>query len=155
MPEEIYSVIVPVYDSVESLAILAEEIDGVFSKIPDADYELVFVDDKSPDPRTWPALEKLDKEGNKVKAVRLTRNFGQQAATLCGMAEARGDFVITMDDDLQHAPNRFGRLPRGNRIHDATLRLLAVAPSAAGPAPRRLTVAIAAPPSTPGVKRRC
>lgn len=39
-----------------------------------------------------------------MRAIQLTRNFGQQSATLCGLAEAKGDFVITMDDDLQHAP---------------------------------------------------
>lgn len=67
-------------------------------------YEVIFVDDASPDPRVWPALEKLARERPHVRAIQLSRNFGQQAATLCGLSEARGDVVITIDDDLQHDP---------------------------------------------------
>ncbi len=103
------SVVIPVYNSTV-LEELATRIDAVFAGLPDTDYELIFVDDASPDPRVWPTLEELTRRFDPVRAIQLTRNFGQQPATLCGLAEARGDFVITMDDDLQHAPEDIPKL---------------------------------------------
>ncbi len=97
------SIVIPVYNS-SVLEELATRIDAVFSDLPATDYELIFVDDASPDPRVWPILEGLTRRSSRVRALQLTRNFGQQPATLCGLAEARGDVIITMDDDLQHAP---------------------------------------------------
>jgi glycosyltransferase involved in cell wall biosynthesis len=97
------SVVVPVYNS-SVLEELATRIHAVFAALPETEYEIIFVDDASPDPRVWPILEDLARYSGQVRAIQLTRNFGQQPATLCGLAEARGEFVITMDDDLQHAP---------------------------------------------------
>jgi dolichol-phosphate mannosyltransferase/undecaprenyl-phosphate 4-deoxy-4-formamido-L-arabinose transferase len=103
------SIVIPVYNSTV-LEQLATRIDTVFAGLPHTDYELIFVDDASPDPRIWPVLEELTRRFHQVQAIQLTRNFGQQSATLCGLAEARGDFVITMDDDLQHAPEDIPKL---------------------------------------------
>ncbi len=97
------SVVIPVYNSTV-LEELTDRINAVFRDRPGVNYEIIFVDDSSPCPETWPTLERLARERSALRALQLTRNFGQQAATLCGLAEARGDFVITMDDDLQHAP---------------------------------------------------
>jgi dolichol-phosphate mannosyltransferase/undecaprenyl-phosphate 4-deoxy-4-formamido-L-arabinose transferase len=96
------SVVIPVYDSpvLEELAI---GIERAFAGSSD-DYEIIFVDDGSPDPRVWPMLERLARERAGVRVLQLTRSFGQQAATLCGLVEARGELVVTMDDDLQHDP---------------------------------------------------
>jgi len=102
------SVVVPVYDS-PALEELTARIEEVFREAADA-YEIIFVDDRSPDPRIWPALERLARERPHVKAMQLSRNFGQQPATLCGMREAGGDVVITIDDDLQHDPRDIPRL---------------------------------------------
>jgi glycosyltransferase involved in cell wall biosynthesis len=96
------SIVVPVYNS-PSLEGLTAGIESVFRDAAD-DYEIIFVDDGSPDERVWPALERLARRSPRVRALQLTRNFGQQPATLCGLREARGDVVITMDDDLQHDP---------------------------------------------------
>ena len=97
------SVVVPVYNS-PVLPELAGRIDGVFAARPDDGYELILVDDGSSDPAVWPTLERLAAERRGVRAFQLTRNFGQQPATLCGLREARGEVVITLDDDLQHLP---------------------------------------------------
>jgi dolichol-phosphate mannosyltransferase/undecaprenyl-phosphate 4-deoxy-4-formamido-L-arabinose transferase len=99
-----YSVVIPVYDSVDSLPLLAERVTRVFRETVGQPSELIFVDDDSPNPETWPTLRRLAGAFPEVIALRLTRNYGQSAATLCGLAEARGDYVITMDDDLQHPP---------------------------------------------------
>lgn len=103
------SIVIPVYDS-PVLEELTGRIEAVFRDRPGDDWEIVFVDDRSPDPRIWPVLERLARERERVRAIQLTRNFGQQAATLCGLSEARGDVVVTLDDDLQHDPRDIPRL---------------------------------------------
>lgn len=82
---------------------MADRVEAAFRGGPD-DYELILVDDGSPGHDIWPALERLARTRVHVRAVQLMRNFGQQAATICGLREARGDVVITLDDDLQHDP---------------------------------------------------
>jgi dolichol-phosphate mannosyltransferase/undecaprenyl-phosphate 4-deoxy-4-formamido-L-arabinose transferase len=103
------SVVVPVYNSTV-LEELARRIDAVFQALPEHRYELIFVDDFSPHPEVWPTLTRLAREREAVRAVQLTRNFGQQPATLCGLGVARGDVVITLDDDLQHSPEDIPKL---------------------------------------------
>lgn len=114
----LYSVVIPAYNSSTSLEELAQRIGEVFRDRPGDEYEIVFVDDDSRDPATWPTLERLCAGDSRVRAVRLMRNFGQQAATLCGLAQARGDWVVTMDDDLQHDPADLARF-LGRRDADA------------------------------------
>ena len=106
--EQLVSVVVPVYDS-PALDVLTERIESAFRDTPHA-YEIIFVDDASPQRRVWPELERLARDRKNVRAIQLTRNFGQQAATLCGLREARGEIVITLDDDLQHDPADIPRL---------------------------------------------
>jgi len=98
------SIVIPVYNTVRSLPKVARKVDDVFSRLPEHDYELIFVDDCSSNPDTWPTLEQLAQGTDKITAIQLTRNFGQQGATLCGCSYAGGDVVVTMDDDLQHDP---------------------------------------------------
>lgn len=96
------SVVIPIYKSKESLSILMEELHTVLHK-SDFDYEIIAVDDCSPDD-TWTELMRLKKKFNKLKIIRLTRNSGQHNAILCGFTIAKGDIIITMDDDLQNPP---------------------------------------------------
>ncbi len=96
------SIVIPVYDSAV-LQELSERIDRVFAKLPE-EYEIIFIDDSSPNLDVWPSLVDIAGKNSHIRALQLTRNFGQHAATLCGLVECRGDFVITMDDDLQHCP---------------------------------------------------
>lgn len=98
------SVVVPVYNSTESLLPLAQRLEAGMSHEHDWSFELIFVDDGSPNPETWPTIVAVARAHAFVRAVQLSRNFGQQAATLCGLSVATGDHVLTMDDDLQHAP---------------------------------------------------
>lgn len=97
------SIVVPVYNA-PALEALVDRIEEAVSRAA-VEYEIILVDDCSTDAAIWPALERLACDRERVRAVQLTRNFGQQAATLCGLREARGDVVITMDDDLQHDPD--------------------------------------------------
>jgi glycosyltransferase involved in cell wall biosynthesis len=98
-----YSIVIPVYNSTQSLNELAGRIDMVFrTEIKDS-YEIIFVDDASPNKETWKVLEVLSKQEN-IRCIQLMRNFGKQGAMMCGFMEVNGKYVITMDDDLQHFP---------------------------------------------------
>src|SRR5204863_9823105 len=73
------------------------------------DYELILVDDGSRD-ATWQIVERLQASDPRIRAVRFKRNFGQHPAMHAGLARARGDVVVTMDGDLQNAPEDIPRL---------------------------------------------
>jgi len=104
MKDTLYSIVVPVYKSSKSLVGLAMRMKNTFLKIKNADYELIFINDSPFEAKTVSILQQLSAEDENVLVIELARNFGQQAATLCGVECARGDYIITMDDDLQHAP---------------------------------------------------
>src|ERR671933_1845295 len=72
-------------------------------------YELIFVDDGSRD-GTFARIERLHERDGRVRAVRFKRNFGQHPAMHAGLARARGEVVVTMDGDLQNAPEDIPRL---------------------------------------------
>ncbi len=103
-----YSVVIPCYECKKTIGELVGRLADVFASLQRS-YEIIAVDDGSPDPETWPAILDAAK-GRPMRAFRLTRNFGRTAAVLCGMEEARGEWVITMDDDLQHQPEDIPRL---------------------------------------------
>ena len=100
------SVVVPVYGCAGCLVALHDRVAAVLGA---ADWELVLVDDCSPD-AAWSILEELSENDGRVRAIRLSRNFGQHAAITAGLAEARGDWVVVMDCDLQDPPEEIPRL---------------------------------------------
>src|SRR5262245_27197502 len=71
--------------------------------------EIVFVDDGSTD-ATWATITRLHERDHRVRAIRFRRNFGQHPAMHAGLARARGEIVVTMDGDLQNAPEDIPRL---------------------------------------------
>src|SRR5712691_6568860 len=75
----------------------------------EGEYELILVDDGSRD-ATWSIVERLHAADPRVRAVRFKRNFGQHPAMHAGLARARGDIVVTMDGDLQNAPEEIPKL---------------------------------------------
>jgi undecaprenyl-phosphate 4-deoxy-4-formamido-L-arabinose transferase len=107
MSEVKYSVVVPVFGAENSIAKLHEAICAYFTDRHD--FEIIYVDDHSPD-NGWQQLKKLQQKNQFVTAVRLSRNFGQHAATLCGFKYAKGDFIITLDDDLEILPLEIEKL---------------------------------------------
>lgn len=119
MTTPIYSVVIPVYNSTVTLTEMVERLQAVFNGIGAA-YEVVFVDDASPNLHTWPLLKQLAQTHAQVKAVQLMRNFGKAGAVLCGMSHAQGEWIITMDDDLQHAPEDIPHLLT-KREHDVVI----------------------------------
>jgi glycosyltransferase involved in cell wall biosynthesis len=107
-----YSIVIPVYNSTKSLTELAGRIEVVFRDQIKDSYEIIFVDDASPNKETWKVLEQLSKHHTNIRAVQLMRNFGKQGALMCGFLEVKGRYIITMDDDLQHLPEDIPALIR-------------------------------------------
>ncbi|MBQ6321582.1 MAG: glycosyltransferase family 2 protein [Lachnospiraceae bacterium] len=105
----LYSVVVPVYNSEHTLEELYERVKAVFEDTIHQPFEMVLVDDGSKD-RSWEVMESLHAADPRVKIIQQARNFGQHPALLCGFHYVQGDFVITMDDDLQHPPEEIPKL---------------------------------------------
>lgn len=95
-----YSVIVPVYNSKETLKPLIDEIDGFFRDCGYT-YEVIMVDDGSGD-GSFERIRELSETYSKIRGIHIKSNMGQQRALVTGMLMARGDWAITIDDDLQH-----------------------------------------------------
>lgn len=105
----LYSIVVPVYNSEKTLRELYTRIKNVFENTIHEDFELILVDDSSRD-NAFSVMEQLHKEDSRVKIIQLARNFGQPSAILCGFSHVCGDFVITLDDDLQHPPEEIPKM---------------------------------------------
>ena len=105
----LYSVVVPVYNSEHTLEPLYSRLKAVFEEVLHEDFELILVDDGSKD-HSFEIMEKLHNADPRVKIIQMARNFGQHPALLCGFHYVSGDFVITMDDDLQHPPEEIPKM---------------------------------------------
>jgi polyisoprenyl-phosphate glycosyltransferase len=98
-----YSVVVPVYNSEKTLRELCDRIKATFDKLG-ADFEIILVNDSSPD-GSWNVIRELKADESKnITGISLRKNFGQHKALLCGFQFARGQYIITIDDDLQFFP---------------------------------------------------
>jgi len=102
------SVVVPVYGCRDCLRPLHDRLSATLETITD-DFELIFVDDRSPD-RAWPVLQELAERDPRVRAMRLSRNFGQHVAITAGLSASRGRWSVVMDCDLQDPPEEIPRL---------------------------------------------
>lgn len=96
------SIISPVYNAE---LMLDELIDRIIKSIPTdfEDYEIILVDDYSLD-NSWQKIEKLAKDNESIKGIKLGRNFGQHYAITAGLDFSNGDWVVVMDCDLQDRP---------------------------------------------------
>jgi glycosyltransferase involved in cell wall biosynthesis len=112
------SIIIPVYNEEENVEPLIQEINGAVKPLG-KQYEIVVVDDGSRDD-TFPVLARLHQNEPHLRVVRLKRNFGQTAAMAAGLAEARGEVIVTMDGDAQNDPGDIpallARLEEGNDL---------------------------------------
>jgi len=97
-----FSVISPVYGAATILPELINRITIVLAKITD-NYEVILVEDNSPD-NSWEIIKQLSKMNDHIIGLHLSRNFGQQNALNAGFDFATGDYIVTLDCDLQDEP---------------------------------------------------
>lgn len=102
------SVVVPVYNSQESIGELADALADVLPTLVDA-YELILVEDDSRDD-SWSAVMAITEKYDWATGIKLMRNYGQHNAILCGIRAAQYEVIATMDDDLQHPPEELKKL---------------------------------------------
>lgn len=104
-----FSIVIPVYRSVDTLEPIFNGVVEVMEKL-NSTFEVIYVEDSGAED-SWKELLRLkESHGEKITIIRLSKNYGQNSATLCGVAEARGEKVVTMDDDLQVHPREIEKL---------------------------------------------
>jgi glycosyltransferase involved in cell wall biosynthesis len=97
-----YSVVIPVYNSATIVGRVVDQTILFFEKHA-LDYEIILVNDGSRD-KSWEAIAEKATTCPKVIAINLMRNYGQHSAVYCGFEHSVGDYVITIDDDMQNPP---------------------------------------------------
>lgn len=102
------SIVVPVYQSEPILPALVERLDLVREKLG-IPFEAILVNDGSRD-RSWEVIAELARSRSWLKGIRLSRNYGQHNALLCGIRVARHEVIVTLDDDLQQPPEEIPKL---------------------------------------------
>ena len=103
------SFVIPCYRSAHTIAGVVDELRGAMTKLPDYDYEIILVNDCSPDD-TFDVIRGIAESDARVTAVDLAKNFGQHAALMSGLRHAEGEIVICLDDDGQTPGDEAGKL---------------------------------------------
>jgi glycosyltransferase involved in cell wall biosynthesis len=103
------SVIIPLYNEEESLVELSISLKRVFESIKPQSYEVIFIDDGSTD-SSFARIIEINKMNSRFKCIKFKRNYGKSAAISAGFNAAKGDYIITMDADLQDDPEEIPAL---------------------------------------------
>lgn len=111
-----YSVVIPVFNEEESLHELIARIKDAFSAL-DKKFEIIFIDDGSTD-ATLPILQKYAKDNSYIHILSLRKNMGKALALTAGFQRAKGNFIVTMDADLQDDPANIGKLSDAQKAGD-------------------------------------
>jgi len=96
------SVVIPVYKAEGCLHELYRRLIASLEIITE-DFEIIMVEDSSGD-RSWEIIEELSQQDARLQGIRFSRNFGQHAATICGIGKSTGAWIVTIDDDLEQNP---------------------------------------------------
>ncbi len=128
--------VIPVFNSVETLRPVYERTASVLSKLGKS-FEVLFVEDGGP-VESWNELKAIKKSfPDTVSLIRLGRNYGQNAATVCGITNARGSMVITIDDDLQTPPEEILKLVNAYEVSNSAV-IFGVTPQQSNPLLKRM-----------------
>ena len=106
---KLVSFVIPCYCSEKTIASVLDEIRGAMQGLPQYAYEVILVNDGSPD-NTFETLRALANSDCHVTAIDLARNFGQQSAIMAGLSHSSGDYVVCLDDDGQTPADEVGKL---------------------------------------------
>lgn len=104
-----YSIVIPLYRSQETISEVVREVKNALADANVCNYEIILVNDCSPDD-VFQVACKLTEGDTHIVVVDLAKNVGQERASLAGYSVASGDFIISMDDDLQHPAYEIGNL---------------------------------------------
>ncbi len=96
------SIIIPCFNEEQNLRLVTDPVGQQLDQYSQSS-EIVLVDDGSTD-NSWTIIQQLQQDDARIKGIRLSRNFGKEAAIAAGLENAEGDLVILMDSDLQHPP---------------------------------------------------
>ena len=108
---EMISFVIPCYNSTDTLESVVEEIGSMMRRdFPDFLFEIILVNDGSPNGTTYDKICSIAKANKHVKGINLARNFGQPSAVMAGLNFANGDYIVCGDDDGQTPFNEFSRL---------------------------------------------
>lgn len=111
MKKELISFVIPCYNSTNTISSVVEEINGMMTNaLSDYSYEIILVNDCSPDGTTFNKITELAQNDKKIKGLNLARNFGQPSAVMAGLHFAKGDYIVCGDDDGQTPFNEFPKL---------------------------------------------
>lgn len=113
------SVVIPAYREAHGIASAIDAIEGALQE-EDLAYEIIVVDDGSPD-ETFVRVQEIAARNSRVRGIRLSRNFGKEAALLAGLRASGGDAVITIDADMQHPPAMIPAMIRAWRDGNAMI----------------------------------
>ena len=109
------SVVIPVFNAEASIALLCDQLLSAAGEWS-SEFEIILVEDHSSDD-SWQIVQRLGQSEPSITAIRLSRNYGQHNALLCGIRAARNEWIVTMDDDLQNPvseiPRLLGKLDEG------------------------------------------
>lgn len=94
------SFVIPCYRSEKTIGTVVQEIRDTIATRPGTDYEIILVNDCSPD-NVWQVIKQLASADNHIKGVCLAKNFGQHGALMAGYGQTTGDYVVSLDDDGQ------------------------------------------------------
>jgi len=100
--KELISILIPCYNEEEVIELCQKEVVKVIDTL-DYDFEIIYVNDGSKD-KTQQLLERIQEDDNRVTVIKLSRNFGKEAAMTAGIDITRGDALIILDADLQDPP---------------------------------------------------
>lgn len=103
------SYVIPCYKSKNTITSVIEEITSTMLNLTRYDYEIVLVNDCSPD-ETFNVIRKMAKQNSRITGINLAKNFGQHAALMAGFRFASGDIIVCLDDDGQTPADEVGKL---------------------------------------------
>lgn len=106
---KLVSFVIPCYCSAATIRGVISEIERTMETMEKYDYEVILVNDCSPDD-TYQVMRELCLENSRIKGLDFTRNFGQHAALMAGFHQSRGDMVVCLDDDGQTPADEVGKL---------------------------------------------
>ncbi len=111
MKKKLVSFVIPCYRSEKTLEAVINEIEETMNGNIDYDYEILLVNDGSPD-NTWDVIRKIaaERDKDKIIGINFAKNFGQHAALMAGLGRSKGDYVVCLDDDGQTPANEVFKL---------------------------------------------